>query len=267
MKPDHTPTGQPPDHGSRSDLIRMALTTKQLVNVMALLLFLAYGWLKLKGVPVGMALGRMPADVVVKAALVIYYTSWVSGLISDTTQQQILYAVAPTGGRYPWEGYGIGVTIALMFGILAYVNTSQQFAVALVAFVLFNLFSWRYLVNRILTPVYAGSKVVYREQGEHLSLFQLDVLWRYLAGPWQWWRFAYGILASLVLVILAFTAAAEELSDRLRFASPETLIALAVMSYVLTFEGWIWYERLRMKIAQDAVAAFWPKYRVVPGDE
>ena len=100
---------------SKEDVLRVTRTARRVVRGLAFALFILYGWLKLRGVPIGPTIGQLPAEVLVKIALVAYYFSWVYGLINDTNEQEIVYMAAPTRGRFPWQGYTIGVALALAF--------------------------------------------------------------------------------------------------------------------------------------------------------
>ena len=253
-------------HGtdSKAEVIRLALNAKRFVRSLAFGLVVIYGWLKLRGVPIGLAIGSLPAAIIVKASLVLYFFSWVFGTINDTNEQEILYASSPIHSRFPWQGYAAGVLLTVVFGIMCYVETDRHFAIFLGVFLAINVLVWQYMARQLAPAFYRASKDKYARDRAYSKLFALDVFYDYLIGSWQWYRFCYGAMAIVAIHAFTFTRLPMELRGLIHPMPEDTLIALSVFFYVLTFEAWIWLRRFKVKMSQETLREFSKKYRIVP---
>lgn len=234
------------------ELIDFARTTRSVITYLAGGLALLFGWLEFKDVAIGQIVGSVSGGLIVKIALSIYYLSWVAGTINDVDQQETAYAEAPNAGRFPRSGFLVAISVAAAFAILCYVSSAQAFSLVLAFFLVLNVAGYLYIL-RTIKPTVEKSRQQYLQLGDRSSLAKLEIVWRYLGGAWQWWRFAYGLMAIGLVVAASFSQLPQRLHALYSEIPPENYIALSVLLYVLSMEGWIWAMRLWARIAQDAV--------------
>jgi hypothetical protein len=177
------------------------------------------------------------ARVLWRAALVVYFLSWVIGADSDIEFQQEAYLVAPreeTGGLTRTD-IAMAVGIAIGFGVLCYVRNSYRgFALALTGFWIGNFLGWRYL-TRMLEPPIRESIARCERGNRYIELEKVRIVEQYILGRWQWWRFGAGAVLAVGMNILAW----KELS--LGYA------AFSIFAFVAIVESWIWLMRSRGK--------------------
>jgi hypothetical protein len=223
------------------------------------ILVVIFGWLQFKGLPIGEIVGSVSGDLVVKFALCIYYLSWAAGTINDVDEQETAYAEAPNQGRLPRMGIFVAIVVAAVFGILCFVQSAQWFSVVLAGFLALNVGGYIYII-RTVQPVAEKSEAQYLKDGDHLSVIKLGIVWKYMSGPWQVYRFVYGFLAIGVVIAASFTRLPQMLNSIYPDVPPETYVALSVLFYVVTFEGWIWAMRIWAKVAQGTADLIMDKF-------
>ncbi|MFP4073270.1 MAG: hypothetical protein ACLFVZ_04450 [Actinomycetota bacterium] len=247
----------------KAKVIRMALTAKRMIRALAFSLIGIFGFLRLRGVPVGPTLESLPAELIFKIALFIYFSSWVLGTVNDANEQEIAYAVPPRDGKFPWQGYALGASLALVFGVMCFVDNPRHFAIALTVFLGINVVGWRYLVRKLRPEAYARSLERYRNDKDGMSMFRLEVFYRYIAGKWQWYRFLYGAALLLPLYYLAFFDSAARVGDGMGIRSKETLVSLSFLVYVVSFEAWVWVQRIKVKFATNVLEDLQEEFAIV----
>jgi hypothetical protein len=213
---------------------------------------LVFGWLEFKDIPVGEIVGNVSGDLMVKIALSIYYLSWVAGTINDVDEQETAYAEAPNKGKFPRKGFIVAVGVAAVFALLCCVTSAKTFSVILAAFLAANVVGYLYVLA-VVRPVKEASENRYSQDRDHQSLARLGIVWTYMGGTWQWYRFAYGFAAIGIVMAMSFSRFPQWLNALYSPIPAETYMALSVLFYVLTFEGWIWSMRVWAKVAQWAV--------------
>jgi hypothetical protein len=137
-------------------MIRLARTARTILQVVAGSLALAFAWLKFSGRNFAPLLNDLSAQLLLRATLAAYYMSWVFGLSSDADEQEVLYVEPPPPKRAVATCIGTAVVIAIPFAILCYVDSPRAFAVALSAFLIFDIVSWLVLIRWVLPG--AGAK-------------------------------------------------------------------------------------------------------------
>jgi hypothetical protein len=192
-------------------------------------------------------------DLLTKIALSLYYLSWVAGLINDVDEQEEAYAKAPNQGQFPWKG-GLLATGAItgVFAILCIVTSAKLFSLVLALFLIINIAGYIYIII-IVSPTIERSRNEYIAQRDHQSLIKLEIIEGYMIGPWQWYRFAYGLAAVGVVMAAGFSRLPQLLNSVYPPIPPESYVALSVLFYVITVEGWIWAMRIRTKVAKSTV--------------
>jgi hypothetical protein len=212
-----------------------------------------YGWLELKSVPIGEIIGNLSGDLLTKIALSLYYLSWVAGLINDVDEQEEAYCKAPNQGRFPWKG-GVLATLAIacVFALLCIVPSAKWFSIVLVLFLAINIAGYIYILVLIKHAI-TNSRKEYADRKDYNSLVKLKVVETYMTGRWQWYRFGYAIIAIGIIMAMSFSHLPQVLNSLYPDISPGTYVALSVLLYVITVEGWIWAMRIWTKIARGTV--------------
>ena len=215
-----------------------------LVKGAALVLVFVFGWLQFKGVEFAPIAKELPADVVFKTSLALYYMCWVAGLLSDTDTQEGVYSKQPASGLMPLVT--TAVLLTAVFGLMCWAATTyQRFAIVLTVFFLINIVTWWYLAFKFLPTTVRDSQVAFRDdpfKSEKLVL----VYDRYLAGRWQWLRFAAGGIVVAAIDVLAFSEAAHLVGAALGGISSDLTMAGLLLAFVVLMESWIWLVRLRL---------------------
>lgn len=70
--------------------------------MLAAVLVLGFGWLRLRGIDLLPLTTEIPASVLFRFTLTLYFMSWVAGSISDVDEQAIVYTSASNKGKLPW---------------------------------------------------------------------------------------------------------------------------------------------------------------------
>jgi uncharacterized membrane protein len=176
-----------------------------------------------------------------KAALVLYFFSWVFGAESDTEMQADVYLAAPHEGRLTKQDIGVMLGIAIGFAVLCVVSDNYRgFALALTGFWLFNVIAWRYMVRALKTPIHQ-SYVKYGQDKQYVEMEKLRVVERYVAGRWQWWRFAAGAILAAAMDALSF------------FDLGQGFAQGSIFFFVVFVESWMWIMRAKTKVALRAL--------------
>ncbi len=231
----------------------IARSMRMVIRSLGFLLFLVFSWLKLKGVPIGETVGSISGQIFLKLSLIIYYFSWVYGAINDTNDQELVLCKAPNQGNFPWQGLILCIIIALVFGLLCFVQSSKHFSVILGCFQVVTVLSWLYFTKKIMKPAINRSQEKYDSEGNQSNALKLEIVWEYLTGQWQWYRFLYGGLLVILIIVMSFSKLPQFLSSIYSPIPPDTYLSLTIFFYVLTFEGWIWIKRVNSKISQNTV--------------
>jgi len=204
--------------------------------------------------------------VIWELAIVIYFASWIYGSKYDTTNQEIVYLMVPNRGKLPLHYAGILFTIGILFGVLAWMNTFRQFAVALGVFWCFNILSWHFFARSVLARTFSESSERYKQLNDFFGLEQLLNIQRYIAGQWQWWRFGVGSVLVVAMLVFSFTNSAELLARALGAqALAGYAPAMAILTFVLVVESWMWFMRIKTGVSQIILDELARQYRLQPG--
>jgi hypothetical protein len=242
-------------------IIRFTRTIRSIIKLSALVLPLFFVWLRFRGVDVMPVVRTLPATVLLRASLVLYYFSWLYGTIFDTDIQELVYYTAPTEeGKVPPTAIVVMLSIAAMFGILCAIKSFQQFLMFLVAFWLLDILSWRYLVTRLLPSVFRNSSDHFNKYHEDAKIDQLEFVKDYHIGRWKWFRSFGGLVLLVVLNVIAQTSILDQLAARIHM-SVDTTLALAVAMFLLFVEGWVWTMRLKTRFAIQTIERLRHRYR------
>lgn len=241
----------------------MAAIIRRTVKVFATLLVFAFGWLQFSGIDFAPIAQTLPADLILKTALALYYMSWVGGLLSDAHDQELVYPVAPNQGKLPAAALLIGVLLTITFGVLCFVRSYREFALVLAAFLVVNVVSWRYMVTKAMPRAWNKSRQLFEAEGRYVELEKLNAFAdRYIAAAWQWYRFAFGGVSVLTLMGLAFTDAARVVGEYLGGVPSDVVLGGTVFIFVGIFEIWMWIKRARLKAEIELLDTVGGSYRL-----
>jgi hypothetical protein len=252
----------------QKEVASFARSTQVIINIIFFALPLAFAYLKLNTEEFRTAAESIVSvtgpQLIWQLAIVIYFASWIYGAKVDTTSQEIVYLMVPNRGRLPLHYAGILFMIAILFGVLAWFTTFREFAIALAAFWSFNIVSWQFFVRRVLAKTFERSAERYRELDDRFGLEKLRITRAYIAGNWQWVRFAAGGLLIMCMLILAF-------SDSLRLTAVPALTrfvpyvpATTIMGFVVIMESWMWFVRIKTRIARSILDELADRYKLSP---
>ncbi|HLJ75246.1 MAG TPA: hypothetical protein VKU62_11720 [Thermoanaerobaculia bacterium] len=71
--------------------LRFYRNVRRLIGFLAASLAIVFSWLKLKGSELLPAAASLPGGVVIRAALIFWYASWLYGCLADIDQQERVY--------------------------------------------------------------------------------------------------------------------------------------------------------------------------------
>ncbi|HEX9459703.1 MAG TPA: hypothetical protein VGA84_11190 [Thermoanaerobaculia bacterium] len=244
----------------KDTIIHFARTTRRIIRWSAFVVPFFFVWLRFRGVDVMPVVRSLPATILLRASLVLYYFSWLYGTTFDTDIQELVYHTAPTKqGRVPTTAIVVMLTIAAMFAVLCAITSFQQFLVFLACFWLVDILAWRYLVTRLLPPVFRASLAHFKEVGDDAKIDQLDFVKDYHVGHWKWLRSIVGAVLLLVLNVIARTGIVSWLASRIQM-SVDTTLAVAIAMFLLFVEGWVWIMRLRTRFAIQTIEQLRHRY-------
>ena len=238
---------------ARNALIDFADASRSLVKWSAGILVVLFSWLELKSVPIGEIVGSVSGDLLTKIALSLYYLSWVAGLINDVDEQEKAYSKAPNQGRFPWtKGICGNGCHCRCFALLCVIRSAIWFSIVLAAFLAVNVVGYRY-IRSLIMPVIANSRREYTENEDYNGVVKLKIVETYMTGSWQWWRFGYAAFGIGIIMAMSFSRLPQVLNSLYPGIPSGTYVALSVLSYVITVEGWMWAMRIWAKIARSTV--------------
>lgn len=218
----------------------------------AAVLILTFSWLELKEATYK-PLKDIPDDSITRLALALYYAGWVAGVMTDTSVQERTYSVPPNKGHMPLSGFVSALALSVGFGALCFLTGSSagRFAVLLAAFLIINIATWRYMVDKVLPGTVARSKKDF--EGDPIRSERLRLVYSgYLAGRWQWARYGAGAVGIGVIC-------GAILSNK-----KPVVVASAILGYVLLMEGWIWLVRPRLGASLQVLDYMGRRYSLAP---
>lgn len=228
--------------------IELARYLRLIAAVLAAALTMGFGWLKFRGVDVVGVLQPVPADFILKLAMAVYFASWVSGAVSDVSDLEFVLIKAPSPMHVKVGGTILAVLTALAFAALCLAETAPAFSTALSTLLGVNIVGWFYITMVVVPVAHSASADHYRQRGDLLRLEQLNLVCKwYLSGLWQLARLLFGLLVAIAMLALTYNWSYLQSIQPSLSAHGEILAAGLFLAYVLGFEGWIWFMRMRVK--------------------
>jgi hypothetical protein len=124
----------------------------------------------------------------------------------NSTQEEV-YAHAPGGGGLGWDAITF---MAAMLAVAIFLLYTQSYAWTVVFVALFfsvNIAGWRYIVTRVVKPMFEASKARYIAEEDGVGSEKLAVVIICIAGTWHYWHFLAGTLLIVYMSAVAISRA------------------------------------------------------------
>jgi hypothetical protein len=266
------PTDQQATLDDLGDIERLATWARRFIAIIGGALLAIFTWLQIREIPLIDVVQNTTPEILIKAALVIYYACWIGGTNFDVRIQQKTYIIDPKRGNITANTIVIVSLFFIVAILLMAVSANEQaFAAVLALFVAFNIIGWRHIVGRV-TPIIKATRTALEEQKNYFRLEQLNLVEAYMAGPWQKHRFAAMLLIVAVTCTVAFFeivrrvvgTAVSLVSDVPLEIISKLLPSICILAFVLAAEGWIWIKRLNIHTALVVMDRLRKNYALVP---
>ncbi len=203
----------------------------------------------------------------------MYYACWVAGTTIDANVQKEVYRRDPAGGNIPLQVIVAVVGLFVVAAALLWASSSdERVSVALIFFLVVNVFAWRILVGRV-NPIISATAREYEQASQFHRLEQLQIIRTYITGWWQWARFAMMAVIVLAANVLTFSVPARSMAsqtlrdflpDSAAPAIPVLLPVAALCCFIFAAEAWIWVLRVRNAIALNTIDELAKRYNLTP---
>jgi hypothetical protein len=262
-----------PDTRESRDKTRFARFTRSIINALAVVLGLLIAYLQIKDIRPDALLTPSSADIAWRAALVLYYWSWVGGAKFDTNIQELAYIAFPGQGKWPPQPYAVLVIFVVMAALLlkSYGNITH-FSLALTGLLLVDHALWLYL-RRFLRKSIDDSRIYYAAEGKFYELEILRMVESYMFGRWKLWRLIGGATIVIAADVFAFSQAFQEVTASAvqiicpLLSSDDAILlsySLVFLVYVLAMESWLWLNRVRTYLRLDTLEYLNRLYHLTP---
>jgi hypothetical protein len=242
----------PDDLDEKDNISDLAWWAYQAIKWIGAILFIFFGWLQVRFLPVLSYVQNTPPEALIKGTLIAYYASWIGGCTFDTWIQQKVYVSDPKQGEVTVSLIGAIFAMFIVAFVLVWASSHQQFfALILLGFTIVNIVGWWLIVARI-KPIIAASRAKLLSGERFFRLEQLRVIEAHMTGAWQRSRFVAMVLISLLGVLVYYSSPVRLFIARFIEASPlgiasntaaDLLPPIIYLSFVLVAEAWIWVKR------------------------
>ena len=222
----------------------IAAFSRWLIKILSGVLAIVFTWLKLKGISVSPFMNDVFSRTLFQVSIWLYFICWIYGNLIDNKYQEMTFKKAPNQGRFPLKGIFFGVVLMLVFGILCWVDDFKTFSFVLLGFWIINFFAWRYFKNEVQDSLDETEKI-YREKLDIYGLVKFYTVKEYIAGRWQYWRFGIGAIVLIFICLIYFRKIEIGIASLVGLPNATLLPSLTIFLFVLIFEMWIWYFRIK----------------------
>lgn len=246
----------------RNDVIRMARAIRTIIRILAGALAFSFAWLKFSGIPLPDLNNDNNATIILRIALILYYSAWLGGVLLDSRDEEDILLTTPYNGKLPFVGLGLCALITAVFGLMCWVDTYHRFLIVLFIFWIVDKFSWMYMSIQIIQPSVKASRIKYEEDNDQLFIEQLDQISGFFKNNWHWWRFGFGLLYIGVLIVFANTSLGDTVVNKIDFLSTATFFSVGILIFIIVFEVWVWFFRLRRHFIFRFITKFRKKQKI-----
>jgi hypothetical protein len=233
------------DFEKAREVRQMADLGRWFIGGVVLLLGGIFSIAKLRGLPVIKVSSDDWSRFFVQVALVIYFWSWIFGSRSDLNAQESVTReiLAPKRRIYSllaWCG-----TLVVVFMALWRIHTFAMFSLALIVFLAIDLVLGRYYYWRVLHGQFLSSREQFMEHNDRVSALEVDIVNEYMNDRWRFWRHGFGFAWAALFLIADATGLSRPIASFTGAFSPDSLLALSVLTLVLVMEMWMWAFRVK----------------------
>jgi|HubBroStandDraft_6_1064221.scaffolds.fasta_scaffold365908_1 hypothetical protein len=266
----------PDDLDEKESVHNLAWWAFQAIRIIGGILLVFFGWLQLRFVPILTYVQNTPPEALVKAALIIYYASWITGATFDTRIQDKVYISDPKRGEITLNLIAAIVGFFVVAFALVWASSHQQyFAVVLLSFVVLNITGWALIIARV-KPIIEATRSNFLVRDNFFRIEQLRLIEEHMTGKWQIHRFAAMLAVVLVAILIYYSSATRFFLARLIESSPiglpsntvaELLPATMYLTFVVMAESWIWIKRENVRSTLFALDRLRKRYLLSPLSE
>ncbi len=262
-----------PDTRENRDKTRFAQFTRSIIRTIAVVFGLLVTYLQIRDLRPDALLTPSSADILWRAALVIYYWAWVGGVNFDINIQELAYVAFPGRGRWPLQPYAVLAIFVVMAAILlTSYGSITHFSLALTGFLLIDHASWIY-VRRFLRRSIDDSRSYYTAERRFYELEVLSLVESQVFGRWKLCRLIAGAIIVIAADAFAFNQAFQEaVASAVQFMCPwlssrdaiSLSYSVVFLLYVLVMELWLWLHRVRMYLRLHTLEYLNERYHLTP---
>jgi|GEM_PF-5534848 len=244
--------------------------------------------------PIRLAPDLMNPASLWKALVSLYVISWWFGTLFDNRYQ--IDVITPSAeSRLPMTSILLAIAIFAFFALMWWFTVGIEWAIGavwqwalgqptprsfdililvLLVFWLFNIYAWRYYVDRHIRPLIDRTRGELTAPGDAFKREALAEVERYICGRWQWTRFAVGGVLLVLIYALALSPAREPfgqvLAGLIGLDASETGRLATALPHLLTIawfaasEAVMWFMRIRLKFYIDCIRDLESKYAATP---
>jgi len=137
------------------------------------------------------------------------------------------------------------------------IDNEKAFFIALTIFMGLNIVSYFFIFHR-MHPAARESSRLFLETQNYFRFLQLMAVTRYMFGTWQRYRFLFIAIGACILDAICFSDSLKnQISETIHQIFSDTKVQtvfhllpdLALLLFLIISEGWIWTQRLIVKIS------------------
>lgn len=246
---------------NKNKINRLVRKSRLLTQILAGILGIFFSYLKLNDVRFGLILNEAYAIYFYRSALIIYYFSWIFGVINDLNLQNDLYLKSISKEDLPWHSNIIAILVTVNFGLLCYARNPEEIVTVLMVFTVMNLFNWIYFKKYFVRLSIDESLKVAIIAEDYTTYAKILVYEKFMVGNWKWKRHIISIALSVALLLLTFNFQKTKIFI-IDSMDLKILTAIGIFLFVILTEGWIWLKRIEIFIALRNIDYINHKFRI-----
>jgi hypothetical protein len=253
-----------PSHSGGRELAGFARLIRRSITLIAFGLGSAFTWVQLKDLRFGSVISSVDPDTTRQILLAIYYWCWVYGAKFDVDIQEAAFSRNIGAVREVLRAIAFIVVFGIVAGILFLVSKNDQtFAVALTLFLLSNIAGFFLYILPFVKPLFDTSRREFAAGHNYTDLVLLEVVYDYMYGRWQWFRFAVGLGLVCFILLISFSNYVREgvsvaISDLVPSLFDFRTVysdapSLSFLVFVCVMEAWIYLMRFKVQISLQVI--------------
>jgi len=218
--------------------------SKKLIAILAALIGIIFSWLKFEGIEIDIdpIVNQFSTELLIQFSIIVLYFSWIGGTTLDATDHGEVFFKVIGKGSLPKLGIFIAVVISLAFFTICFFWSSRFLSIALLAFWTLNCLFWILFSKIVIKPFFVINSDFYSNEGNDLIKKKFEIVENFMYNNWHIYRFSFGFLFLIPTVILSQSNYFDSL---IKSIDKEFLVASLILIFVIVFEMWTWYFRLK----------------------